>query len=146
MATEIKRLKINLELLGGALADYDPNHLHFLHLASGKMFSALEGFIESEADAEILDRIEEDSESYEQVPRATFGVDYGDIMAFVKSVRSKVLADALLEAVRGEDPRGEFAAALKGSPSVSKRWVAFQATKRRERALDWLTKIGVEPA
>ena len=46
MPTEIRRLKINLELLGGALADFDPNHLHFLHLATGKIYSALEGFIE----------------------------------------------------------------------------------------------------
>ena len=145
MATEIKRLKINLELLGGALADYDPNHLHFLHLASGKIVSALEGFIESDADAEILDRIEEDSESYEQVPRATFGVDYGDMTAFVKSVRSKAQADALLEALRGEDPHGDFVAALKGSPAVAKRWVTFRATRRRDRALEWLNKIGVEP-
>lgn len=85
-------------------------------------------------------------ERYLCVPEADSREGYADMEAFIETVTNARRRDLLSRAIAGKGAFRRFKDTLLDAPTERERWFAFQAARRRERALDWLRSKGIEVA
>lgn len=141
----MRELNVNLGLLAEAMDDADLNRMYFSHLETGQLLSGLSGPQESAEDMELLERVDGEPDTYQQVGRTRPERTYLDMDDFVRILADKSVAAALLRAIRSRRALEEFAQVLAETPSAENQWVAFRAGKGRDRAARWLKSVGVEP-
>lgn len=158
----MRKLKIDwsdLELAFDIGMNFD--HRHYLDLETGEillvseeMLDKLEGAEEGDLDDYdkqllVLKRtIEEEggiSERFVELPGQDSREGYRDMEDFIATVRSRSLRDRLERAIRGRGAFRAFRDNLADHPPVEKRWYAFRDQRLRERMMDWLEGLGVEP-
>ncbi len=83
---------------------------------------------------------------YIAVPPVDSHEAYEDMADFIVTVTNRRIQERLTEAIAGQHPFRRFKDALLNYPQERERWFAFSAERQRQRALDWLESIGVQPA
>ncbi len=82
---------------------------------------------------------------YIPVPPVDSHEAYEDMADFVAIVTKRHIQERLAEAIAGRHPFRRFKDALLNFPQVRERWFVFSTERQRQRALDWLESIGVQP-
>ena len=80
-----------------------------------------------------------------RVPGAEGSDDYGDMEDFIATVADRDLQDRLSHAIAGRGAFGRFRDILASHRLEQRRWVRFQREAVRDRIVDWLRSLGVEP-
>jgi uncharacterized protein UPF0158 len=142
--SEIKRLPIDLEDLALALEGWPSAEVdYFLDLETGDVVF-LSPDLTDELE-EIATLVEAEPERFEGVPTMETHEAYRDMEAFIETITDRRLAARLEDAIEGRGAFGRFKDTVARYPAEQKRWYGFKDARMRERALDWLEEIGVEP-
>ena len=70
---------------------------------------------------------------------------YGEIQDFIATIEDDRLYNWLIEATQGRGAFGRFKAILGQHLAEEQRWYAFRENRLKERILEWLAEVGVEP-
>jgi hypothetical protein len=142
---EKKALRINLGELCEAMENNSYEHEYFLNLETGEILF-ISDYVDDEETRELKDRIEEDFERYERIPRAESNEGYEDMVDFIATVDDEHLAELLEVAINGKGAFRRFKEVLLNYPEERDRWFKFKDERMEERALEWLDDIGVNIA
>jgi len=137
-----KTLNINLDELCEAMEDSSYENEHFLDLETGEIFF-ISDYMDDEETGELKDRIEEDSDRYERIPKAESHEGYQDMVDFIATVDNERLAELLEVAINGKGAFRRFKDVLLNYPEERERWFKFKDERMEERALEWLDDIEV---
>jgi hypothetical protein len=139
---EKKALKVNLGELCEAMESNSYEHEYFLDLETGEILF-ISDYMGDEEAREVTDRIEEDSERYEPIPRAEPNEGYQDMVDFITNIDNEHLAELLEVAINGKGAFRRFKDMMHNYPEESERWFKFKDERIEERALEWLSDIGI---
>jgi Uncharacterised protein family (UPF0158). len=139
-----KTLKINLDELCSAMDDSSYEHDYFLDLETGEILF-ISDYMDDEESDNLSDRIDEDTERYEQIPKAESYEGYRDMEDFIATVEDDHLAELLEVAINGKGAFRRFKDVLAHYPEERERWFRFKDERVEERALEWLDDIGISP-
>lgn len=139
---EKKALKINLDELCEAREDSSYENEYFLDLETGEILF-ISDYMDDKESGELKNRIDEDSERYERIPRAESHEGYQDMVDFIATVDNEHLAELLEVATNGKGAFRRFKDVLLNYPEERERWFKFKDERMEERALEWLDDIGV---
>jgi hypothetical protein len=82
---------------------------------------------------------------YIQIPERDTRDSYGDMKAFIGTVRNPHLQDRLWQAIGGSGAFRYFRSVLYEHPAEKKRWFAYERRCIHERVLSWLRSENIEP-
>ena len=139
---EKKALNINLDELCEAMEDSSYENEYFLDLETGEILF-ISDYTDDEETGELKDRIEEDSDRYERIPKAESHEGYQDMVDFIATVDNEHLAELLEVAINGKGAFRRFKDVLLNYPEERERWFQFKDERMEERALEWLDDIDV---
>jgi len=139
---EKKALNISLDELCEAMEDSSYENEHFLDLETGEILFISE-YMDDEDSEKLKERIEEDFERYERIPKAESHEGYQDMVDFIATVDDEHLAELLEVAINGKGAFRRFKDVLLNYPEERERWFKFKDERMEERALEWLEDIDV---
>ena len=139
---EKKALNINLYELCEAMEDSSYENDHYLDLETGEILFLSE-YMDDEDTVKLKDRIEEDFDRYERIPKAESHEGYEDMVDFIATVEDEHLAELLEVAINGKGAFRRFKDVLLNYPEERERWFKFKDERMEERALEWLDDIEV---
>ena len=140
---EKKRLKIDMGDLCFAIDDNSWEHSQFLDMETGELLF-FSDYVDEE-DMEISKSEVEESERYKPIPIAESSDGYRDMVEFIDSLDNEKLIEVLSVAINGPGAFRRFRDVLYNYPEEQEQWYKFQNDRIRERAMEWLEEIGVEP-
>lgn len=141
---ESKRtLTIELDELCQAMEDNSHENEYYLDLETGEILF-LSDYIDDEEAERVRDGLEDNPDRYEQVPSVDSRKGYEDMEDFIATVEDEHLTELLEVAIDGRGAFRRFKDVLLNYPEERERWFQFKDERMRERALEWLDKIGVE--
>ena len=82
--------------------------------------------MDDEESEKLKDRIEEDSERYERIPKAESHEGYRDMENFIATVDNERLAELLEVAINGKGAFRRFKDVLLNYPEERERWFKFK--------------------
>jgi hypothetical protein len=129
-----KALKINLGDLCEAIDDNSFEHEYFLDLETGEILFVSED-MDDEETAELKDRIEDDFERYEWIPKAESYQGYQDMVDFIDTVDDTHLVELLEVAINGKGAFRRFKDVLLKYTEERDRWFRFKDDKIEDRAM-----------
>ena len=139
---EKKALKINLDELCEAMEDSSYEREYYLDLKTGEVLFVSD-YTDDEETGELKDRIEENFDRYEQIPKAESREGYEDMIGFIATVDNERLTELLEVAINGKGAFRRFKDVLLNYPEARERWFEFKDERMRERAREWLDGIDV---
>ena len=142
---EKKALNISLDELCEAMENNSYEHEYFLDLETGEILF-ISDYMDDEETRELKNRIEENFERYERIPRAESNEGYEDMVDFIATVDDERLAELLEVAINGKGAFRRFKEVLLNYPEERERWFKFKDERMEERALEWLDDIGISLA
>jgi hypothetical protein len=122
--------------------DSSYEHDYYLDLETGEILF-ISDYVDNEENDNLKDRIDEDTERYEQIPKAESHEGYGDMEDFIATVEDEHLAELLEVAINGKGAFRRFKDVLARYPEERERWFRFKDERMEERALEWLDDIGI---
>jgi len=139
---EKKTLKIDLDELCSAMEESSYEYEYYLDLATGEILFLSE-YVDDEESGTRRDRIDDEPDRYEKVPKAEPHEGYGDMQDFIATVEDEHLAELLEVAINGKGAFRRFKEVLARYPEQEERWFRFKDDRMQERALEWLDDINV---
>jgi hypothetical protein len=139
---EKKALNINLDELCEAMEDSSYENEYFLDLETGEVLF-ISDYMDDEETSELKDRIEEDSDRYERIPKAESHEGYRDMVDFIATVDNERLTELLEVAINGKGAFRRFKDVLLNYPEEREKWFKFKDERMEERAMEWLDDIEV---
>ena len=138
-----RSLKMDLAELCYALDDGSHEHTYFLDLDTGELL-LISDYVDTEEAEGLRDRLDEDPDRYELVPKVISYEGYRDMEDFIATVEDKHLGELLEVAITGKGAFRRFKDVLAHYAEERERWFHFKDDRLMERALEWLEDIGVE--
>jgi len=139
---EKKTLRINLDELCDAMENSSFENEYFLNLETGDILFISE-YMDDEETEKSKDKIEEEFDRFEQIPKVGSREGYEDMQDFIATVEDERLTELLEVAVNGKGAFRRFKDVLLNYPEERERWFKFKDDRMEERALEWLDDIGV---
>ena len=137
-----KTLKVNLDELCSAMEDSSYENNYYLDLKTGEIL-LISDYMDDEETEKLRDKIDEESDRYELIPKAESHEGYEDMQDFIATVEDEHLAELLDVAINGKGAFRRFKDVLLGYPEERERWFKFKDDRMQERALEWLDDIDV---
>jgi len=137
-----KTLKIDLDELCSAMEDSSYEHESYLDLETGEILFLSEYMDDGETE-KLRDRIDEDTDRYERIPKAESHEGYEDMVNFIGTVKDERLVELLEVAISGKGAFRRFKDVLLNYPEERERWFQFRDDRVQEKALEWLGEIDV---
>ncbi len=137
-----KVLKIDLDELCSAMENSSYEHEYYLDLETGEILFLSE-YTEDEETEKLKDKIDEESDRYERIPKAESQEGYGDMQDFIATVEDEHLAELLEVVINGKGAFRRFKDMLLNYPEERERWFQFKDDRMQEQALEWLDSIDV---
>ena len=137
-----KLLRIDLDELCSAVEDSSYEHEYYLDLETGEILF-LSDYMDDEETEKLRDRIDEEPDRYEQIPKAESHEGYEDMQDFIATVEDEHLAELLDVAINGKGAFRRFKDVLLSYPEERERWFKFKDDRVQGRALEWLDDIDV---
>jgi hypothetical protein len=139
---EKKTLPVNLDELCDAMDNSSYENKYYFDLDTGEILFLSE-YMDDEETEPLRDRLDDDPERYEAIPRAESQEGYRDMQAFIATVDNEHLAELLEVAVNGKGAFRRFKDVLLNYPEEREKWFQFRDERLEERALEWLDSIDV---
>lgn len=99
--------------------------------------------MDDEETEKLRDRIDEEPDRYEQIPKAESHEGYEDMQDFIATVEDEHLAELLDVAINGKGAFRRFKDVLLSYPEERERWFKFKDDRVQGTALEWLDDIDV---
>ena len=141
---EKRALKIDLEDLCLAMENSSYDLDYYLDLETGEVIF-ISDYMDDANLEELKDRIDENPDRYEPIPKAESSEDYDDMVDFISTVEDEHLVELLEVAIDGKGAFRRFKDVLARYPEEKERWYHFKEERMKERAISWLNAIGISP-
>jgi len=142
---EKRALKIDLEELCLAMENNSYDLDYYLDLETGEVIF-ISDYMDDANLEELKDRIDENPDRYEPIPKAGSYEGYDDMVDFIATVEDEHLAELLEVAIDGKGAFRRFKDVLARYPEERERWYRFKDERMKERAISWLEDIGINPS
>jgi len=139
---EKRALKIDLEDLCLAMENSSYDLDYYLDLETGEVIF-ISDYMDDANLEELKDRIDENPDRYEPIPKAESYEDYDDMVDFISTVEDEHLVELLEIAIDGKGAFRRFKDVLARYPEKKERWYRFKNERMKERAISWLETIGI---
>ena len=141
-ATPVKRNAL-LDELGTALTGGDMDSVAFFNAKSG----AVEHFMHNLGDQENarIAQAEADAD-LKKVVAVTTEVRYGIMSDFIGTVEDIGFAGKLRTAISGKGAFKRFRETVDEDDAMRRRWLAYRTKRHYHLALDWMHRLGLDPA
>ena len=139
---EKRALKIDLEDLCLAMENSSYDLDYYLDLETGEVIF-ISDYMDDANLEELKDRIDENPDRYEPIPKAESYEDYDDMVDFISTVEDEHLVELLEIAIDGKGAFRRFKDVLARYPEEKERWYRFKNERMKERAISWLEAIGI---
>ena len=139
---EKRALKIDLEDLCLAMENSSYDLDYYLDLETGEVIF-ISDYMDDANLEELKDRIDENPDRYEPIPKAESSEDYDDMVDFISTVEDEHLIELLEVAIDGKGAFRRFKDVLARYPEEKERWYHFKEERMKERAISWLEDIGI---
>ena len=139
---EKKPLRISLDELCDVMENSSFENEYYLDLETGEILFISE-YMDIEETEKLRDRIEEEFDRYEQIPKVESHEGYENMQDFIVTVENEHLSELLEVAINGKGAFRRFKDVLLNYPEERKRWFQFKDGRMQERALEWLDSIDV---
>jgi hypothetical protein len=139
-----KTLKIELDELCSAMEDSSYEHEYFLDLKTGEFLLISDYMDDGEAER-LRDKIDEEPDRYERIPKAEPHEGYEDMEDFIATVEDEHLAGLLEVSIDGKGAFRRFKDVLTRYPEERERWFRFKDERMEQRASEWLDDVGISP-
>jgi len=139
---EKRALKIDLEDLCLAMENSSYDLDYYLDLETGEVIF-ISDYMDDANLEELKDRIDENPDRYEPIPKAESSEDYDDMVDFISTVKDEHLVELLEVAIDGKGAFRRFKDVLARYPEEKERWYRFKNERMKERAISWLEDIGI---
>ena len=130
-------MKINLDELCEAMENSSYENEYYLDLETGEILFLSE-YMDDEETEKLRERLDDDPDRYEPIPKAESHVGYEDMRDFIATVENEHLAELLEVAINGKGAFRRFKDVLLSYPEERERWFQFKDDRIQERALEWL--------
>jgi hypothetical protein len=120
-----KALNIDIEELCGAMEYSSYEYEYYLDLDKGAILFLSE-YMDDEETRKVKDKIKEDFDRYERIPKAESHEGYEDIVDFIATVKDEHLAELLEVAINGKGAFRRFKDILLNYPEERERWFRFK--------------------
>ena len=134
---EKKTLKINLDELCEAMENSSYENEYYLDLKTGEILFLSE-YMGDEETEKLRERLDDDPDRYEPIPKAESHVGYEDMRDFIATVENEHLAELLEVAINGKGAFRRFKDVLLSYPEEREQWFQFKDDRIQQRALEWL--------
>lgn len=141
---EKKELKINLDKICEAMEDSSYERDYYLDLKTGEVLFTSD-YLDDEDSVKLKDRIEENFDRYEHIPKTESHEIYQDMVDFIATVEDAHLAELLEVAINGKGAFRRFKEVLLNYPEEKERWFELKDERMEGRVREWLDGIGVSP-
>ena len=132
-----KRLKIDLDELCSAMDDSSYEHEYYLNLQTGEILF-ISDYMDDEESSKLRDKIDEQPDRYERIPKVESREGYEDMEDFIATVEDDHLAELLQLAIDGKGAFRRFKDVLARYPVERERWFRFRDERIEQRTLEWL--------
>lgn len=132
-----------MRALARAVSDTNPDAVYFIDSNNGSVMKIGKGAPMSEL-ARFKAESDRDPDRYLRAPRSTSEESYGDIAAFIATVKDKKLQERLQTAVRGGGTMRNFLDSLQPVPAEYDRWHKFREARILGRCTEWVRQNGME--
>jgi len=139
---EKRALKIDLDMLCSAMDDCSYEYDYYLDLETGEILFISDYMDEADI-KELRDKIDENPNRYELIPKAEPYEGYNDMVDFISTVEDEHLVELLEVAIDGKGAFRRFKDVLARYPEEKERWYRFKNERMKERAISWLEAIGI---
>ncbi|MBC8511924.1 MAG: hypothetical protein H8D32_02970 [Dehalococcoidia bacterium] len=139
---EKKPLRISLDELCDVMENSSFENEYYLDLETGEILFISE-YMDIEETEKLRDRIEEEFDRYEQIPKVESHEGYENMVDFIATVKDEHLTDLLEVAINGKGAFRRFKDVLLNYPEERERWFRFKDDRMEEKALEWLESINV---
>ena len=139
---EKRALKMDLEDLCLAMENSSYDLDYYLDLETGEVIF-ISDYMDDANLEELKDRIDENPDRYEPIPKAESSEDYDDMVDFISTVEDEHLVELLEVAIDGKGAFRRFKDVLARYPEEKERWYRFKNERMKERAISWLEDIGI---
>ena len=139
---EKRSMKINLEDLCLAMENNSYDLDYYLDLETGEIIF-ISDYMDDANLEELKNRIDENPDRYEPIPKAESYEDYDDMVDFISTVEDEHLVELLEVAIDGKGAFRRFKDVLARYPEERERWYHFKEERMKERAISWLEDIGI---
>lgn len=144
-AQPTRTLPVDLEELSIAM-EAEAGDLHwYLDLHRGDVLLVTSEYEPSEHDGLTVTEIETDPNRFIRVPPGDPQHAVDDMRGFATSLGDAQLQESLELALSASRPERRFKTALSWLPEHQQRWHAWRREQGVQRALAWLTRLGVLP-
>jgi len=140
-----KPLKIDLDELCSAMEDSSYEREYYLDLETGEILF-LSDYMDDEETKKLKDKIEEEFDRYERIPKVESHEGYEDMVGFIATVENERLAELLEVAINGKGAFRRFKDVLLNYSEESEKWFKFKDDRMEEKAREWLDDIDVSLA
>ena len=137
-----KLLRINMDELCEAMENSSYENEYYLDLETGEILFLSE-YMDDEETERLRDKIDEEPDRYEPIPKAESREGYKDMRDFIASVENEHLTELLEVAINGKGAFRRFKDVLLNYPEEGERWFKFKDERMEEKALEWLDDIDV---
>lgn len=137
--------RVSLKAFLAAVADTDQDVVFYVDSHRGEILKMSRSMPLAEL-ARFKTMTDRDPDRFVKVPKPTAEESYGDMDAFMASVKDKKLQDRLQLSIRGGGTLRNFLDALSPNPIEKERWYKFRQARIQTRAQDWMRQNGLEPA
>jgi hypothetical protein len=134
--------KVALRALLNAVADTATDVVYYVDSHSGDVLKIARSTPMPEL-ARFKSQADKDPDRFLKVPKATSEEAYGDINAFMASVKDKKLQERLRVSVAGGGTLRNFLDALNPAPIEKERWYKFRDARTQGRIEEWARQSGL---
>ena len=140
---EKKTLHIDLGELCEAMENSSFENEYFLDLETGEILFISE-YMDDEETEKLKDKIEEEFDRYEQIPKDESHDGYRDMQDFIATIENEHLVELLEVAINGKGAFRRFKDLLYHHPREQERWFTFENERTRRRVLDWFASQDID--
>lgn len=146
----MRKLPVDLDELCHALEDHTMTMQWLLDPETGALWCRAPFGEAPDDDPEALtpDQVREWQDRYDRLVRVDpieSGEAFGDMQAFVDGLPDGAARAGLQRALTRTHPFRRFKDELQDWPELRQAWFAFHDAQMRERAVDWLRDLEIEP-
>jgi hypothetical protein len=137
-----KALNINIDELCSAMEDSSFENHYYLDLENGEILLLID-YSDDEEGEKLREKIDDEPERYELIPKLESHESYADLEDFVATLKDEHLVELLEVAINGKGAFRRFKDVLFRFPEERERWFQFKDARIRERVREWLEDIDI---
>ncbi|GMA64928.1 UPF0158 family protein [Alicyclobacillus fastidiosus] len=139
----MRSIKTDLNELCDAYSMNNDEIDHFLDVETGEIIVRLDPVLTGERDEEWDEELEF-NDRYIHVPKIDSDTAYHLMTEFASTVTSKVLGEALEEALHRRKPFRGFKDVISDFPEERNRWFEFEREAHQRAVLEWLEQNNIK--